>query len=68
LPQAARAQQLLSFSSDVTDFVGSMEDLKRQAYHELFIDRIARLLPVGLSFDKCLMVVENMLNLVVKAA
>jgi hypothetical protein len=34
----------------------------------LFADRIIRLLPVGLSFDKCLALVENALNLGVKAA
>jgi hypothetical protein len=68
LPQAAQAQQLLLFSGDVTDSAFSMEDFKRQAYHELFVDRIARFLPVGLSFNKNLMLVENMLNLAVKAA
>jgi hypothetical protein len=64
----ARAQQLLAFEGDVTDFVFSMEDSKRRAYNELFADRIIRLLPVGLSLDKCLALVENALNLGVKAA
>jgi hypothetical protein len=64
----ARAQQLLAFEGDVLDFVFSMEDAKRRAYNELFADRIIRLLPVGLSFDKCLALVENALNLGVKAA
>jgi DDE superfamily endonuclease len=64
----ARAQQLLAFEGDVRDFVFSMEDSKRRAYNELFADRIIRLLPVGLSFDKCLALVENALNLGVKAA
>jgi hypothetical protein len=64
----ARAQQLLAFEGDVQDFVFSMEDSKRRAYNELFADRIIRLLPVGLSFDKCLALVENALNLGVKAA
>jgi Transposase DDE domain len=64
----ARAQQLLAFEGDVTDFVFSMEDSKRRSYNELFADRIIRLLPVGLSLDKCLVLVENALNLGVKAA
>ena len=77
----ARAQQLLAFEGDVTDFVFSMEDSKRpkpvrcwcrvkkrRAYNELFADRIIRLLPVELSLDKCLALVENALNLGVKAA
>jgi hypothetical protein len=64
----ARAQQLLAFEGDVQDFVFSMEDSKRRAYNELFAGRIIRLLPVGLSFDKCLALVENVLNLGVKAA
>jgi hypothetical protein len=64
----ARAQQLLAFEGDVRDFVFSMEDSKRRAYNELFADRIIRLLPTNLSFDKCLVLVENALNLGVKAA
>jgi DDE superfamily endonuclease len=64
----ARAQQLLAFEGDVTDFVFSMEDSKRRAYNELFADRIIRLLPTNLSFDKCLALLENALNLGVKAA
>jgi hypothetical protein len=64
----ARSQQLLAFEGDATDFVFGMEDSKRRAYNELFADRIIRLLPVGLSFDKCLALVENALNLGVKAA
>ena len=77
----ARAQQLLAFEGDAIDFVFSMEDSKRPkpvrcwcrvkkrlAYNELFADRINRLLPVGLSLDNCLALVENALNLGVKAA
>ena len=64
----ARAQQLLAFEGDAIDFVFSMEDSKRRAYNELFADRIIRLLPVELSLDKCLALVENALNLGVKAA
>ena len=64
----ARAQQLVAFEGDVQDFVFSMEDSKRRAYNELFADRIIRLLPVGLSLDKCLALVENALNLGVKVA
>jgi DDE superfamily endonuclease len=64
----ARADQLLAFEGDVQDFVFSMEDSKRRAYNELFADRIIRLLPVGLSLDKCLALIENALNLGVKAA
>ena len=64
----ARAEQLVAFKGDVKDFVFSMEDSKRRAYNELFADRIIRLLPTNLSFDKCLALVENALNLGVKAA
>jgi putative transposase len=64
----ARAQQLLVFEGDVQGFVFSMEDSKQRAYNELFADRIIRLLPMNLSFDKCLALVENALNLGVKAA
>jgi DDE superfamily endonuclease len=64
----ARAQQLVAFEGDVQDFVFSMEDSKRRAYNELFADRIIRLLPTNLSFDKCLALIENALNLGVKAA
>ena len=63
-----RADQLVAFEGDVTDFVFSMEDSKRRAYNELFADRIIRLLPTNLSLDKCLALVENALNLGVKAA
>ena len=64
----ARAQQLMAFEGDVADFEFSMEDSKRRAYNELFADRIIRLLPTNLSFDKCLALLENALNLGVKAA
>jgi hypothetical protein len=64
----AQAQQLLAFEGDVANFVFSMEDSKRRGYNELFADRIIRLLSVGLSLDKCLALVENALNLRVKAA
>jgi putative transposase len=64
----ARAQQLMAFEGSMADFVFSMEDSKRRAYNELFADRIIRLLPVGLSLDKCLALLENALNLGVKAA
>ena len=64
----ARADQLLAFGGDVQDFVFSMEDPKRRAYNELFADRVIRLLPTNLSFNKCLALVENALNLGVKDA
>ena len=76
----ARAQQLLAFEGDVREFVFSMEatmpegafygqeDAKRRAYNELFAKRIIRLLPVKLSVDKCLVLLENAMNLGVKAA
>ncbi len=64
----ARAQQLLAFEGEVGDFVFSMEDSKRRAYNELFADRIIRLLPSELSLEKCLALVENALQLGVKAA
>ena len=64
----ARAQALLAFDGDVRDFVFSMEDAKRRAYNELFAARIIRLLPVSLSFDKCVLLLEDALNLGVKAA
>ena len=76
----ARAQQLVAFEGDVRDFVFSMEatmpegafcgqeDSRRRAYNELFADRTVRSLPVGLSLDKCLALLENAPNLGVKAA
>ena len=64
----ARAEQLLAFEGDVREFVFSMEDAKRRAYNELFAERIIRLLPVELSFEKCLLLLENAMNLGVKAA
>jgi hypothetical protein len=64
----ARAQQLLAFKGDVQDFVFSMEDSKRRAYNELFAERIIRLLPAEVSVDKFWEVVQDTLNLGVKAA
>jgi hypothetical protein len=64
----ARAQQLLAFEGDVEDFVFSMEDSKRRAYNELFAERIIRLLPTEVSVDKFWEVVQDTLNLGVKAA
>lgn len=64
----ARAQALLAFDGDLHDFVFSMEDAVRRAYNELFAARIIRMLPVSLSFDKCVVLLEDTLNLGVKAA
>ena len=64
----ARAQALLAFDGDVRDFVFSLEDAVRRAYNEFFAARIIRLLPLSLSFDKCVLLVEDALNLGVKAA
>jgi hypothetical protein len=64
----ARAQQLLVFEGDVQNFVFSMEDAKRRAYNELFASRIIRLLPAGVSVGKFWEVVQDTLNLGVKAA
>jgi putative transposase len=64
----ARAQQLLGFEGDLQDFVFSMEDAKRRAYNELFAERIIRLLPAEVSVDKFWEVVQDTLNLGVKAA
>ncbi len=64
----ARAQQLLAFEGDLQDFVFSMEDAKRRAYNELFAERIIQLLPVGVSVDQFWEVVQDTLNLGVKAA
>ena len=64
----ARAQQLLAFEGDLQDFVFSMEDAKRRAYNELFAERIIRLLPAEVSVDKFWEVVQDTLNLGVKAA
>ena len=64
----ARAQALLAFDGDVRDFVFSMEDAVRRGYNELFAARIIHLLPVNLSFDKCVLLLEDALNLGVKAA
>ena len=63
-----RAQQLLDFAGDMDDFVFSMEDSKRRAYNELFAERIIRLLPLELSFEKYILLLEDALNLGVKAA
>jgi putative transposase len=64
----ARVQQLLAFEGDLGDFVFSMEDAKRRAYNELFASRIIRLLPVEVSVDQFWEVVQDTLNLGVKAA
>jgi putative transposase len=64
----ARAQQLLAFEDDIRDFVFSMEDAKRRAYNELFAERIIRLLPAAVSVDQFWEVVQDTLNLGVKAA
>jgi DDE superfamily endonuclease len=64
----ARAQQLLVFEGDLQDFAFSMEDAKRRAYNELFASRIIRLLPAEVSVDKFWEVVQDTLNLGVKAA
>jgi putative transposase len=64
----ARAQQLMAFEGDVQEFVFSMEDSKRRAYNELFAERIIRLLPAEVSVDKFWEVVQDTLNLGVKAA
>lgn len=64
----ARAQQLLVFEGEMVDFVFSMEDSKRRAYNELFAERIIRLLPAEVSVDKFWEVVQDTLNLGVKAA
>jgi DDE superfamily endonuclease len=61
-----RAQQLLDFDGDVRNFVFSMEDSKRRAYNELFAERIIRLLPLELSFEKYILLLEDVLNLGVK--
>ena len=64
----ARVQALLAFDGDVRDFVFSMEDAVRRGYNEFFAARIIRLLPLSLSFDKCVALLEDALNLGVKAA
>ena len=64
----ARTQALLAFDGDVREFVFSMEDATRRGYNEFFAARIIRLLPVSLSFDKCVLLLEDALNLGVKAA
>ena len=64
----ARAQQLLVFEGDLGEFVFSMEDAKRRAYNELFASRIIRLLPAEVSVDQFWEVVQDTLNLGVKAA
>jgi DDE superfamily endonuclease len=64
----ARAQQVLVFEGELQDFVFSMEDAKRRAYNELFAERIMRLLPMEVSVEKFWEVVQDTLNLGVKAA
>jgi IS4 transposase len=63
-----RAEQLLNFQSDMTDFVFSMEDAKRRAYNEFFAGRIIELLPPEVNRKEFWEVVQDTLNLGVKAA
>jgi len=64
----AKADQLLAFQGNPQDFVFSMEDAKRSAFNHLFAQRIIQALPINLTFDKCLPLIQNALNLGVKAA
>ncbi len=63
-----RAQQLFDFDGDVQNFVFSMENSKRCAYNELFAERIIRLLPLELSFEKYILLLEDELSLGIKTA
>jgi hypothetical protein len=45
-----------------------MEDAKRRAYNELFVDRIFRFLPHDTTFSNYPDQLESLLNLGVKAA
>lgn len=64
----AKADQLLAFQGEPQDFVFSMEDAKRKAFNQLFAQRIIQALPLNLTFDNCLPLIYNALNLGVKAA
>lgn len=64
----AKAQQRLSLPAESDAFPFSMEDAKRRAYNELFMNRIFRFLPqhaTSLTYPDRL---ESLLNLGVKAA
>jgi putative transposase len=63
-----RAEQLLGFDGDMADFVFSMEDAKRRAYNEFFASRIIALLPPEVNRKEFWEVVQDTLNLGVKAA
>jgi hypothetical protein len=64
----AKAEQRLSFSTIPDPFVFSMEDVKRRAYNELFLDRIFRFFPHTKTFSNSYDHLESLLNLGVKAA
>lgn len=64
----AKADQLLAFQGLPQDFVFSMEDAKRKAYNQLFAQTIIQALPLNLTFDNCLPLIQSALNLGVKAA
>jgi hypothetical protein len=64
----ARAEQLLRYAGDPEAFVFSMEDAKRRAYNELFLERIFRFLPHNTTSLKYHDQLESLLNLGVKVA
>lgn len=64
----AKAQQRLCSPPDTGSFTFSMEDAKRRAYNELFMDRIFRFLPYHSTSLNYLDGLKSLLNLGVKAA
>jgi hypothetical protein len=64
----AKAQQRLHSPNAAEPFVFSMEDAKRRAYNELFVERIFRFLPQHTTLLNYHDQLESLLNLGVKTA
>jgi hypothetical protein len=64
----AKAEQRLRYSASSKPFVFSMEDAKRRAYNELFIDRFFRFFPHNSTLFNYPDQLQSLLNLGVKAA
>jgi hypothetical protein len=63
----AKAEQRLRYPANPESFVFSMEDAKRRAYNELFVERIFRFLPHTSTSPNYHDQLESLLNLGVKA-
>ena len=64
----AKAERRLRYPANPEPFVFSMEDAKRRAYNELFVDRIFRFFPHNSTLFNYPDQLESLLNLGVKAA